>query len=194
MSPIDFISTRNALDGLAAVSSAEGRPFVTEARNKLGQLHWLCERIAHVETVVSATDWRACLDTRRDLPPSLIELQTLTESFYYLSWRLISLLDRKDSPIPALRGLRSRCRGIRLVRNQLLEHPEAADSGVHVPAMMFGTSDGPRLKFVAEIKQGESGNIVFQTNAQNLLDAGLWSNALELKKAIESKALHGSAG
>lgn len=188
MSPIDFIATRSSLGVLAEAEGGAGRPFVLEALTRLDQLHWLCERVAYVEKRAASIDWRAWEKSAHSdyFHPCVIELQTLTEAFYYIAWRLIALLDRDDGPIPGLRGLRSRCVGIRTVRNKLLEHPEAVNSRIHVPAIMFGTPGGPRLKFVAEVKTGEDGALIFRTNTSDLFDNGLWANAEELKSAIDA--------
>jgi hypothetical protein len=188
MSQIDFNSTRGALDKLASISNVSGRPFVSEALNRVDQLQWLCVQIELIENEMAKIDWRVWESTDPDrFHPRMIELQTLTETFYYIAWRLIALLDRDDAPIPSLRGLRSKCVGIRTVRNKLLEHPEASDSRVHIPSIMFGTAEGPRLKLVAETKTDKDGKLLFRTNKADLFDRGLWVNARELKEAIESK-------
>ena len=72
------------------------------------------------------------------------------------------------------------------MRNQLLEHPEGKDSGIHIPSIMFGTSNGPQLKFIAEVKVSADGNPMFRTNKAELFDNGLWINARELKDAIDA--------
>jgi hypothetical protein len=194
MSPIDFAKTRADLETYARVNAAGGTPFVLEAIMRLDQLGWLCERVAQVEADAAAIDWPAWQNSHGNVrfPPLLVELQTLTEAFYYMAWRLIALLDRIDGPIPTLRGLRSKCRGIRTVRNHLLEHPEASNSRVHVPSILFGSSEGPRLKFIAEVRSGEDGTPRFRTNRAELFDRGLWANAQELKSAMDARLAGGA--
>lgn len=185
MPEVDFSETRRILE---TFSRGRNRPFLIEALSRLEQLDWLVGQIALAESrALDAHHARVQSDETSNLDPTVVGLQTLVEAFYYLAWRLISLLDRAGGPVPELIGLRKNCRGIRIVRNQLLEHPEGKDSEIHVPAIMFGTSKGPQMKFIAEVKTGADGRPMFRTNKAELFDEGLWVNAHELKVAIETK-------
>jgi hypothetical protein len=187
MPQVDFEFTRRRLESFVKTTGINA-PFLTESLLRLSQLHWLCKRIEGVEDLALSGIQEATTSDNMDaIHPSVLELQTLTEAFYYIAWRLIALLDRTDSPVNDLRGLRSKCRGIRIVRNKLLEHPESRDSRVHLPSIMFGTSRGPQLKFIAEIQTGDDGNLKCRTNSTELFDNGLWANASELKAAIDEK-------
>ena len=53
------------------------------------------------------------------------EMETLVEAFYYFAFRLRQVIQQ----LPDLNNFE--CKGVRNVRNKLLEHPEGADSGVN---------------------------------------------------------------
>ena len=95
------------------------------------------------------------------------EIELLTESFYYVAFRLEGLLGDKLK-------LMYRPKKIRRVRNQLIEHPEKAHGPVN-PNFTFGSDleTGPIIK-----QFGERGE-----DAHN--DEGLYVNAGE---AIERLA------
>jgi len=184
---ISFKAIRQRLERHVVAHSLGGVPFVGEALLHLEQLDWLCRRLETVERETAGTDSLSASTTPGNLlPDPVIELKTLTEAFYYVAWRFVALLDGTAGPVPCLRGLKRRCSGIRMVRNQLLEHPEGKDSGIHIPSIMFGTSKGPTLKVCAAVKVETDGTVLFRTNEDHLLDAGLWQNARQLKEEVEN--------
>ena len=92
MGVVDFTSTRVRLQAHVAAAGVGGKPFVAEAITRLDQLAWLCDRIARVERDAMLIDWVAWQKSNDDgsFHPWLVELQTLTEAFYYIAWRLIA--------------------------------------------------------------------------------------------------------
>ena len=48
------------------------------------------------------------------------------ETFYFFAWRIIQIVtgNRKIKPLPGLQGLKNKTKGIVLVRNNLIVHPE----------------------------------------------------------------------
>lgn len=95
------------------------------------------------------------------------EMQILAEAFYYSAWRAIAALRH----LPGLKNLD--CVPIRTVRNQLLEHPEAKNSGITHQGFLFGATDGPALKPPVRGPQPHN-------------DAGMYANAEALRTTLEA--------
>lgn len=104
-------------------------------------------------------------------------LELYTESFYYFAHRLQTLLKNGEGLLPFIEGYKP-ARGARMVRNQLLEHPERADSGGSDRRWALSSRDGPQVKAVRRIDQ-----------PRHHKDAGLFPNAVELEARV-SEALH----
>ena len=99
------------------------------------------------------------------------ELETLTEAFYWISFRTKSVI----SKLPGLRNFDPI--GVRNVRNKLLEHPEGADSGVIWGGFASGGPMGPVLK---------APRYDHQTDIWP--DAGLFANAIEFSNDLKRHA------
>ena len=96
------------------------------------------------------------------------EMETLVEAFYYFAFRLRQVIQQ----LPDLNNFE--CKGVRNVRNKLLEHPEGADSGVIHGSFGFGDPEtGPVLKLIR-----------FPLENSHWQDAGLWVNAKELAQEL----------
>src|SRR5260370_27744309 len=68
------------------------------------------------------------------------ELEFLTEAFYYFAFRLRRI-------IRGLSGLNAfECKGVRDVRNKLIEHPEGRDSEVYILSFGYGGEQRPGIK------------------------------------------------
>jgi hypothetical protein len=104
---------------------------------------------------------------------AMFEIKLFTECFYYLAGRIRSMLRHKEVPLPGLEKFEAL--GVRNVRNQLLEHPEGANSRVFINSWGFGASHGPVLKALR-----------YEGQEQIFPDNGLYSNALEMKQNMES--------
>jgi len=58
------------------------------------------------------------------------EWAVFAETFYFFAWRIIQIAtgNRKIKPLPGLQGLKNKAKGIVLVRNNLIVHPEEKKS------------------------------------------------------------------
>jgi hypothetical protein len=95
-----------------------------------------------------------------------------TEAFYYFAHRLQTMLENHEGLMPFIDGYRP-ARGVLMVRNQLLEHPEKT-SRVFNRAGSSGGHAGPAIKgsrFVYEPQEPQ--------------DPGLYMNAAELKEKVD---------
>jgi hypothetical protein len=71
------------------------------------------------------------------------EIRVLTEAFYYFAARIRAIAQAKSEPLP---HLSFECKGVRDVRNHLIEHPDRKDSLVLSQSFSFGGTHGPVLK------------------------------------------------
>jgi hypothetical protein len=161
----------------------------TEVNKRLTQLEWLYERISRKHAKCLELQWREVRRTdrlrqnqisgsirglesadSRKVGRLMFEIQMFTESFYYLAGRMRTAI--RKGPLPGLGTFE--CTGARNVRNKLLEHPEGKDSQVFLQSFGVGGEAGPTLK-------------VERPNGQEMIfpDAGLWSNAAEIKNNLE---------
>jgi hypothetical protein len=93
------------------------------------------------------------------------ELRLQTESFYYTAHRLMTCIQR----LPGLNAFK--CRPISIVRNQLLEHPEGAASGVILPSFAYNTVNGPVIKGIRTTGQEAHSDAGFIPNCQDFIRA-----------------------
>jgi hypothetical protein len=107
------------------------------------------------------------------LEAAMFEARLFTECFYYVAHRIRSILRSRAHPLPGLQSFEAK--GVRDVRNILLEH---AGQGVHdvtVPSFGFGGPDGPAVKAVRPTAQ-----------VGKHADSGLYVNAAEFRDALEN--------
>jgi hypothetical protein len=107
------------------------------------------------------------------LEAAMFEARLFTECFYYVAHRIRSILRSHAHPLPGLQSFEAK--GVRDVRNILLEH---AGQGVHdvtVPSFGFGGPDGPAVKAVRPTAQ-----------VGKHADSGLYVNAAEFRDALEN--------
>jgi hypothetical protein len=92
----------------------------------------------------------------------------LTEMFYFVAWRLVEVLNR-SGPLQFPRLGPIEAHGVRVVRNELIEHPEKTSEefrrGVSIRDV------GPTLKPYSE----------------NRIDRGLFINAQELHDQLANR-------
>jgi hypothetical protein len=111
------------------------RDVTSEARRRLVQLRTIIQKVVTFELECSDATSPFGLDAAgfpvpvsREVGKRLVEigdeLQFYTEAFYYFAFRLRCIF--RDLPNLA----RLECKGVRDVRNKLLEHPEGRDSNV----------------------------------------------------------------
>jgi hypothetical protein len=77
------------------------------------------------------------------------ELRLDTELFYYVAHRFCTCL----ALLPELRSFQ--CKEVAIIRNQLLEHPEKASSGVLLPSFGYRSDVGPVIKGMRYSDQSE---------------------------------------
>jgi len=127
-------------------------------------------KITHTEWAegLKTAETRAAHERKRKI---FIELEILTESFYWFSNRTRSVL----RVLPGFETFEST--EIRNVRNHLLEHPESKSSGVLINSFGMGEPHGPVLKAIR-----------YDYQADLWTDKGLFKNALEFGENISKHA------
>lgn len=165
---------------------AENRAFntdiATHVSTKLEQLKYIYLKIAALEEsnntrlrkIVKRLDAgkKPFKGSTSGLPKSSFELQLYAEVFYYVAWRLIKML---NVHIPGFRSFE--CAEIRLVRNNLLEHPEKGGH-IYVNTFISGGKSGPSIKGVRPEYQ-----------AKVFVDKGFYYNVGEFLEKMKTKLL-----
>ena len=101
------------------------------------------------------------------------EVELLTESFYYIAARARSIIRQGEAPLHVIK--RFEAKGVRNVRNHLIEHSEKKRSGIVEISFGMGAEKGPVLKCIRE------------TSTEDIFpDQGLYINAKEFKDNLES--------
>ena len=122
--------------------------------------------------------------TPRPTPPGYVksctEVRLFTEMFYHVAWRVLRILNASGSCAFDVGGLDAK--GVRIVRNILIEHPEDGRPQANYAQSLAVTDDGPALKTsTVVVRQG-------RTSADpEGVDRGLFRNAEELRVKFESK-------
>lgn len=96
-----------------------------------------------------------------------LEMKMYLEAFYYFAARIRKILRSKEEPLPFLRSFESK--GIRDVRNHLIEHPL-----ILTPDCGCGGEEGPKLKGVR-----------YPCQENVIKDQGFRKNASEFKENLE---------
>src|SRR5262245_2398632 len=155
--------------------------LVNEAYKRLSQAEFIIDRVErlershdqlHVRGPRSATPKSDAAHIKRRAS-LVLEIELLTESFYYVTWRLRDVL--RDH-VPGFKKFEAT--GVRTVRNELLEHPKDAPN----PGFTWGNvlPRGPRIKpFGYETPP-------VRRHPQDLpgKDPGLYANAQEMLNAF----------
>lgn len=106
------------------------------------------------------------------------EMHLFTEAFYFFAWRLVEVLTRSGAF--AFDGFsKLQARGIRIVRNHLLQHPEKHDKNFR--QWLVVTSNGPVLKTTTVVIRSDTGKVEPEKES---VDQGLFVNAQELYDEI----------
>lgn len=155
-----------------------------EALQRLRQISWLLRRIHLIckrlrESPLSSKDFLMPIEAPRKmesisnegelLDQGFFIVRAYTESFYYLAFRLRHIL---QNGMPGLSGFE--CKGVRNVRNHLIEHPEKSKVLLQTFDLGLTSGKGPRLKVDPAQKKVEH------------VDIGLFVNALEYKTSLET--------
>lgn len=108
----------------------------------------------------------------KSLTELIDEIEFLTEATYYIAFRLRKII----RSFPEL--TRFEVKGVTIVRNQILEHPEQPNAGVYLHSFGIMDIEGPILK---AIRIGES--------RFGPEDSGLYVNLLELINNLEKQLI-----
>lgn len=192
---------------LDANITKRGEHLLHEVRSRLKELQWLHVKISEIsEKLIEEAKNRnkeqgkensavilVYMDTARpncenydgaNSPPTESdELRILLESYYYSAHRVGDILRDGKKELPGINGFD--CKGIREVRNHLVEHP-TKKFGVIVFSFMISEPLGPQLK-----------PLRWSLDPKGVNDDGLWKNAesfeheinRRLERAIEKTAL-----
>jgi hypothetical protein len=144
--------------------------LANEVWMRLRQLSFICEKIRSYEQNVRST---SIINEARKLMRFMEEGMVFVEAFYFFAWRIICITEHYTKPLPYLQGLKKKAKGITIVRNCLIEHPEKQKEKVFLPSYMWG-NDGPVLKNARPAGQ-----------TFDIQDRGLWINAQEFKDGLE---------
>jgi hypothetical protein len=187
----------------AVRSAASGfhRDIAAEFRERLVQAHWLLERARRAEAVNLSIIGRL-LDRSREeterapeagvdvqnpsdsfsvsLAPiearenreAKLEMEVMRDAFYFFAFRAQSIATHKSKPLPGLEKFDAR--GVREVRNQLLAHPEGADSRIFSMGSAWGGQRGPIVKAIREAGKEDL-----------FVDRGLYVNGAEFRDKLE---------
>ena len=96
-----------------------------------------------------------------------LKMKMYLEAFYYFAARIRKIIKSKEDPLPFLRSFESK--GVRNVRNHLIEHPQTL-----IPSCGYGGQEGPKLR---------GAHYPGQENC--IKDQGFRKNALEFKENLE---------
>ena len=137
--------------------------LAVEAQRRLKQLDWFLLEVQSREVAIA----RAGPDKPRQYGELLDEVQLLTEAFYYFAFRAMKMLQLLPSlpNLPTLKGFDAI--GVRVVRNQLIEHPDFPTRG-----FQMGAERGPVL------------GLRFDSDPKEPKDAGLYANAIEFRENL----------
>ena len=171
---------------------ATGRPdaqIAFEILSRLRQLTWLYGEIQRLETVY----WAAYHTQHGEFQPDTNyvivffaseipkilpaefsvedQLRVLVESFYYISHRLVTILDQCQAQLPGLKPVKAAA--IRRVRNNLIEHANKS-GGRFAYWFSISNASGVRLRSAAPSDAGDT-----------FLDEGIHRNAKDLDAELK---------
>lgn len=149
----------------------EEKSFENDKRlDQYYEILWNFEKLGWLFKRIWALEQREYLRSKKPLRKShkatikrqgetSIEEIILTEAFYYISWRCVSVLSHV---FPKLKG---RVKGVDMVRNKLIEHPYDLSSGIFDTSYAIAVPGGPKIKALR-----------FRSKKMNHIDRGLWVN------------------
>jgi hypothetical protein len=110
------------------------------------------------------------------------EVYLFTQVFYFVAWRLREIFNASTAHgFPGVKKLSAK--GIRDVRNLLIQHPENRKPTPNYAQSLIVTDDGPVLKTSEVLIRGTTGRV---TPTESSLDRGLFVNAEELRAELEA--------
>ncbi len=151
--------------------------WVQEIMKRFKQLSFVYDHIKAYENKIigmtNAVDYNQRKQSE-EFKRLLFETEFFVESFYFIAFRVREILRHKNKGSYIFPNLK-RCdaKGVRDVRNHLLQHPER-HGGVLNQSFSVGGNNGPKLK--PGFSEGD---------APDSMDKGLWLNANEFKANLE---------
>jgi len=110
------------------------------------------------------------------------EVRLFTEIFYLVAWRLREVLNSPGPrAFPNLRRIEAK--GIRDVRNLLIEHPEDGKPVANYQQSLTVTDDGPVLRTREILVRVGPGRV---SPTDESVDRGLYVNADELRREMDA--------
>lgn len=143
-----------------------------EVHHRLRQLSFICEKVLYYEQIVTTP--LVPKKERSKFTRLFDEGIVFAEAFYFFAWRIICIAINKTKPLPGLERLKKKAKGVVLVRNCLIEHPEKQKEKIFMVSYGWGKKDGPKLKVARPAGQ------TFEIN-----DRGFWINAEEFKEGFQ---------
>jgi len=137
----------------------------------------VCQRFVRLDKILNEVQHWQDVGTQRSPPipieakiAAIDEAQFFTETFYYFAHRALKIV----IGLPSLEKVKAR--GVTIIRNKLLEHPEGQDSRTFTPSFRLGPPCGPVLKGLRES---------FELGGHG--DPGLFSNADEFIASLDNQ-------
>ena len=141
-----------------------------EVHMRLRQLSFICEKLRYYDKILTRP---TTIEEAQKLTRFFDEGIVFAEAFYFIAWRIMTITDHGTNPLPGLKGLKVRAKGVKIVRNCLIEHPENTKEKIFMAGHGWG-NDGATLKAARPAGQ------TFE-----IMDRGLWINAREFKNGFE---------
>lgn len=143
-----------------------------EVHARLNQISFICEKILYYEKNVTCPT--SPKENRRKLTRLFDEGIVFAEAFYFFVWRIICIASDKTEPLPGLKGLKKKAKGVVIVRNCFIEHPENTKEKIFMISYGWDKENGPKLKVARPAGQ-----------TFTIKDRGFWINAQEFKDCLE---------
>ena len=157
--------------------------LANEIHHRLKQLSFIYEKVRYYDRKIMSpienlsvqevqkTPIKDTLKRMRFLDEGIV----FVETFYFFAWRIICITEHYTKPLPYLKGLKEKAKGITIVRNCLIEHPERTKEKIYMYSYGWGNDDrGPILKNARPTVQ-----------SFEISDNGFWKNAKEFKDGLE---------
>lgn len=91
------------------------------------------------------------------------KLERVTNEFYQVAYRVTQIVDK----LPVLASMKNNA--VKVVRNQLIEHPEGAHSGVTSDTFSYSKNEGPYVKGLRRGDQLKHMDAEFKANSQSFI-------------------------
>jgi len=157
--------------------------LANEIHHRLKQLSFIYEKVRYYDRKIMSPIENLSVQevqktSRKDTLKSmrlLDEGMVFVEAFYFFAWRIIWITGHPTEPLPYLKGLKGKAKGITIVRNCLIEHPESTTEKIYMYSYAWGNDErGPILKNARPTGQ-----------SFEISDNGFWRNSKEFKNGLE---------